>query len=193
MEINNKRQLYKALNGRTGLRAFAIFLITLYPIIAIAMIIAFNDTHDTSTLRGAVLFGFIFGICMLSVTAQRTREAKRTMKNLKASGELDDAIADLGSDNAYTAEKLSPNGKERILHVVLGDKFLFHITGGKVMHFYQIKSLHRAEAAGSCQLSMVDSSGASLTLVLVSEEEEYLIDEFLEELRSRYPGCPAVS
>ena len=194
MKITTARQLKRALTGKNALYSFGVFLVTLYPIGAAALIALFPDEPSTAGLKRATLFALVFGICIIAVLGKRRRTARASMRHLKAYGGVDEAIADLGSPNALVISEAIARSEEKSLDNVLGERFLFAFTAGLVIHFYQIKALEvRRETEDISTLFVTDAKGKSFPFVRRSQDKREDIDRCIEHIKKHYPGCPQVA
>lgn len=191
--ITTARQLKRALIGRNALYSFGFFLVTVYPVGAAALIALFPDEPSVTGLRRAILFALVFGICIVVVLGKRRRAARASMRHLKAAGSVDEAIADLNSPEAIIISEAIARSEEKSIDNVLGSRFMFVFTAGRVLHYYQIKALEvREEIPGTYTLFVTDAKGKRFPFVRRQEEKREEIDRCIEHIRKHYPGCPDV-
>ncbi len=98
---------------------------------------------QNSGFMDALMFCLFGVICLISSVIFKNRDGKRiknankTISTLKKSGQLDAAIADLGSENVLmghlTTEKSGGN--------VMGDKYVFLFSSGKVFSYDEINCM----------------------------------------------------
>ena len=130
---------------------------------------------------------------------KRRKNAKNTIAALKASGAVEDVIADIDSPQSIPCKL--PN--EISGGNVLGDKYVILFTSGKVLTYDQLSGLKinaiRGEnqmVANARELQVIDTSGKSYQLLVDSipanSSDDSLAEEAIEHITKRNPNCKLV-
>ena len=193
MNISTPRQLRRALTGSNSLYSFGVFLVSGYPVIAAAMIMLFPGVPAASGLKAAIFFAYVFGLCVIIVLGRRRRASREDFRHLKKSGAIEDAIADLNSPDAFVIREAIARSEEKHLDNVLGSRFLFAFTAGRILHYYQISKLTvDTDLSGGIILSVTDAKGKSFPVVRRKAENDSDIADAVSHIQKHYPGCPKV-
>lgn len=178
------------LAGRNYAFWTAAVLILVGPMLLISYL---QDGKDAGESLQAGIVATGLGVAMTLLFSFRPLRAWKTVRRLRRTGELENALADLNSDRVYFIPFTTPDPNSVAQCNVLGERYIFLFSSGRVIRYYQIRALAVSRVENRLQLNITDRFGKSFSLIETDGSNISLIARCVGELRSRYPGLPDLS
>ncbi len=170
------------LRGKNYIRLTAVIILAAFPLWVYL-------NRGSEEFAQQILVWLFIGLFFLILSDIRAGRARRTIRKLRRYGELGMALADLNGEDVYRIPRPSYSS-EQIADNVLGEKFIFLFSCGRIIRYYQIKRLLIWRGANKLQLIISDATGKTYPLAELSPKGEAGLTVCLHQLRTRYPGCP---
>jgi len=176
------RKMKRLLKGRNYLD-----IVTALAVIAFILWVILSG--NISKLDPEQLLWLPVGVLILLLTEITVGRARRTIRRLRKWGELEAALADLNGSDVHRIPYI-PEQSMQIAENVLGEKYIFLFSCGRIIHYYEIKDISTYTLKKKLQVEITDTNGKEYTLLDLPLYRQKDFDECLRQLRARYPGCP---
>ncbi len=177
------RKMKRMLKGRNYLD-----IVTALAVIALILWVILSGSISKLDLEQ--LLWLPVGVIILLLTEINAGRARRTIRKLRKYGELEEALADLNGGDVHRIPYICEHSMQ-IAENVLGEKFVFLFSCGRIIHYYEIKAVSVfCTKKKQLQVEITDADGKEHTLLDLPSYRQKDYDECLRQLKARYPGCP---
>jgi|GEM_PF-4843374 len=178
-------QLKRMLRGTNYIRITAYILMAAFPVWTY-MVLAGEKPHDQPA--AAILIWLFIILFSLFISGFRIRRAKGTIRQLRSWDELENVLAEINGDTYLIPHY--PHISEPSKGNLLGNRFIFVFTDGRIIRYYQIAAVSVYRGSDQHQLIISDTTGRRFPLVETLPEDGKIIDDCLEQIHLKYLGCP---